>query len=36
MINILNNLGKKEEIPDNALLSDVDFNKQVAKIQFKP
>ena len=36
MIQIMHGLETKEAIPENALLTDADFNKEVAKIQFKP
>jgi p21-activated kinase 2 len=36
MIKIVQGLEKKEEIPENALCSDSDFNDQIKKIQFLP
>lgn len=36
MIQIVSGLEKKEEIPDNALLTDNEFNEQIKKIHFLP
>ena len=36
MIQIMTGLEKKEEIPDNALLTDNQFNEQIKRISFLP
>lgn len=36
MIQIVTGLEMKDEIPDNALLTDHDFNEEIKKIQFLP
>ena len=36
MIQIVKGLETQEEIPDNALLTNAEFNKEVEKVQFRP
>jgi p21-activated kinase 2 len=36
MIQIVSGLEQKQEIPDNALLSDNEFSEQIKRIQFLP
>lgn len=35
MIQIINGLDKKEEIPENALITNEEFQKEIAKIEFR-